>query len=101
MSKPYQCTYLQHPFNGDSRRLHCLFIHLDLRLAILHAQVQFLERIQFHVRAVVACTGIVWRGGYESLMWGLLDHLVEDSRLCGDDKAVSLVFSREMKQLGR
>lgn len=84
-NQPRLPTNLQHPIHRLLRRHPQFLIHGDLRSFILHAEIELLQRIQLHVRAVVAGATVGGGCGYECLMRAALLHLVQYTGFGGHD----------------
>ena len=79
-------AHCEHSLDRASRSLHERRLEVYLGCTVAHAAVEFLHRVQFHVRALVAGTVPVGRS------WNVLSarsepfHLMEDTRLrCHDE----------------
>src|SRR4051812_45462885 len=58
---PNPLRQLQHPQQRLFRRLSHILRHDDLRALVAEAQIELLERVQLHERALVAAAAVVRR----------------------------------------
>src|SRR5207302_10964934 len=58
---------LEHALQGNERPLGEILPDLDLGTLVSQREIDFLERVELHERAIVAVAGVVGRGGDQFL----------------------------------
>ena len=86
-------AHCQHSLDRGQRRAHKFWRENDLRFALTHAKIKFLERVEFHMRAFIARAFVGWWRWNEFLFRGSLPHLVDNAWLGSDDKRLGGTLS--------
>src|SRR5690606_56144 len=92
---PNRLAHLEHAFDRAKRLQTDLLGHGDLRLLVDEGKVQLFDRVEPHVRALVAAAPVLWRGRDERLPRIVLLHLMEDTLLGRDDERVLFALPGE------
>lgn len=87
----------QHPLDRGECASPDSFVHRDLGSFIAHAEIEFLDGVETHVRTLVTRARRVRWCGNVFLLRSRFLHLMDDSRLGGDDEGCCRVLDGEFQ----